>query len=70
MSGTTDLAEGWDTHTTEQGLTYYHNRVTGETTWQRPDGHIRCEKHPVPQGGVISRRVHVGPHQQQQTQQQ
>ncbi|CAM9908607.1 unnamed protein product, partial [Ectocarpus sp. 4 AP-2014] len=39
MLGTAELAEGWDTHTTEQGMVYYHNRVTGETTWQRPDGH-------------------------------
>ncbi|CAM9989033.1 unnamed protein product, partial [Ectocarpus fasciculatus] len=34
MLGTAELAEGWDTHTTEQGVAYYHNRVTGETTWQ------------------------------------
>ncbi|CAM9807894.1 unnamed protein product, partial [Ectocarpus sp. 12 AP-2014] len=37
MLGRADLAKGWDMHTTEQGVAYYHNRVTGETTWQRPD---------------------------------
>eukprot|EP00752_Nemacystus_decipiens_P004654 g4245.t1 len=33
-----DSSEDWDTHTTEQGLTYYYNRRTGETTWERPAG--------------------------------
>lgn len=34
----TVIAEGseWDTLMTEQGMAYYHNRRTGETTWERP----------------------------------
>ncbi|CAM9194635.1 unnamed protein product, partial [Pylaiella littoralis] len=35
MSTTAEESE-WVTHMTEQGMAYYHNRRTGETTWERP----------------------------------
>ena len=29
-------AAAWSAYTTDQGVTYYHNAVTGETTWNKP----------------------------------
>ncbi len=31
-----DTQDEWDEHTTDDGTLYYHNRNTGETTWDRP----------------------------------
>ena len=34
-AGTELLPPGWQTHSSEEGE-YYHNEVTGETSWERP----------------------------------
>ena len=38
MSGDGDSQGAWTRHTDDEGSVYYHNTVTDETTWDKPEG--------------------------------
>ncbi|CAN0189499.1 unnamed protein product, partial [Hapterophycus canaliculatus] len=42
MSGEVALPDGWASHSTDQGMVYFYNIKTGQTTWEHPDGEVRC----------------------------
>eukprot|EP00941_MAST-03F_sp_MAST-3F-sp1_P006132 g6132.t1 len=41
----------WDAHADEEGNIYYYNNVTGETSWDKPEGFVDAANADITEGG-------------------